>query len=254
MKATTCDRIWDEALVWQSNTIDYEFEPSSRSLQHEEFAINQSPKNMMTLVIGCSSSLNVLKSQKIFLGSLFGSHCEELVALMREDEFFAELCKQNKKKCPKVGSWRWWCSSQVRIFLWKAPCGCIWELYTQLELDVEQIRTLKVVKNLSKHQGMEASALFQSIAARTTNMDLGSSSNNKQELESLNVSLKSMKNSKVNQKHQGSENFYMDIAIAFMKPHNNSLQLLFRFAILVQKRIINICMEVANFWFTIFHL
>jgi hypothetical protein len=32
------------------------------------------------------------------------------------------------------------------------------------------------------------------------------------------------------------------------------LQLLFRFAILVQKRIINICMEVANFWFTIFHL
>jgi hypothetical protein len=72
-------------------------------LQHEEFAINQSPKNMMTLVIGCSSSLNVLKSQKIFLGSSFGSHCEELVALMREDEFFAELCKQNKKKKSKSG-------------------------------------------------------------------------------------------------------------------------------------------------------
>ncbi len=58
---------------------------------------------MMTLIIGCSSSLNVLKSQKIFLGSSFGSHCEELVALMREDEFFAELCKQNKKK--KVQKW-----------------------------------------------------------------------------------------------------------------------------------------------------
>lgn len=53
-------------------------------------------------------------------------------------------------------------------------------------------------KNLSKDEGMEANVLFQSIAARTTNMDLGSSSSNNQELESPNVLLKSIKNSKVN--------------------------------------------------------
>jgi hypothetical protein len=49
---------------------------------------------------------------------------------------------------------------------------------------VEQIRALKVVKNLSKDQGMEVSALFQSTATRATNMDLGSINSNKQQLES----------------------------------------------------------------------
>jgi len=92
---------------------------------------------------------------------------------------------------------------------------------------------------------MGAISLFQSTAARATNMDLGSSSSNKQELESPSVLLKSRKNSKVNQKHQGSQNFYVDVAIAFMKPHNNSLQRLLRFAILVQQRIIDICTAVA---------
>jgi hypothetical protein len=58
-----------------------------------------------------------------------------------------------------------------------------------------------VVKSLSKDQGMEANVLFQSTTARTTNMDLGSNSSNNQELESPNVLLKSIKNSKVNWKH-----------------------------------------------------
>ncbi len=49
---------------------------------------------------------------------------------------------------------------------------------------MEQIRALKVVKSLSKDQGMEVSALLQSIVTRATNMDLGNINSNKQQLES----------------------------------------------------------------------
>jgi hypothetical protein len=73
-------------------------------------------------------------------------------------------------------------------------------------------------------------------------------SNNLKALESPSVSLKSKRNSKVNKKYHGNQNFYVDVAIVFMKP-NNSLLLLLHFVVLVQQKIIDICMivVVANY-------